>query len=202
MSTNTIKEFDEVRITDTHIKDYVRETGALATGEAEKMGCTGKIELSSEYKIIVKNCEGVQTKSVKKLVKLTGKMSIHMPLAIARKVFGLSNKGLKEGVYGLSDEAITPDVLLTTKAIDLFTEQEKYICLPKISFTTGFAKTIDNTVEEVAEVELEFEANKDENKQFYYEALAAEVDKESIGDKWLKEFTPELVKTGSEIPTV
>ena len=105
-----------------------------------------------------------------------------------------NNEGLKPGVYGISDTTNTPDMCLTTKAIDLFTDEEKYICLPKIAFTTGFAKTIDNTSEEVAEVELEFNAYKDENNEFYYEACASEVDKTSIGDKWLEEFTPSMVK--------
>lgn len=197
MANNTLQVFDECKITETHVKLYDRSTGALATGKATKLGCTGKLEISSEYKTIVKNCEGVEDKSVKKITKLTGTISVHMPLAIARTVFGLSNEGLKEGVYGISDTTNTPDMCLTTKAIDLFTDEEKYICLPKISFTTGFAKSIDNTSEEVAEVELEFTAYKDENKQFYYEACASEVDKTSIGDKWLEEFTPSIVKAAS-----
>lgn len=194
MASNTLQVFDECKITETHVKSYNRKTGALATEKATKLGCTGKLEISSEYKTIVKNCEGVEQKSVKKITKLTGTISVHMPLAIARTVFGLSNEGLKSGVYGISDTTNTPDMCLTTKAIDLFTDEEKYICLPKIAFTTGFAKTIDNTSEEVAEVELEFNAYKDENNEFYYEACASEVDKTSIGDKWLEEFTPSMVK--------
>lgn len=193
----TIKVFDECKITDTHVKLYDRKTGALATGEASKLGCTGKIELSSEYKTIVKNCEGVEEKSVKKLVKLTGKITAHMPLAIARTIFGLSNDGLAPGVYAISDTSFTPDMLLTTKAVDLFTDEEKYICLPKLSFTTGFAKTIDNTVEEVAEIELEFSAYKDANKKFYYESIASEVDS-TIGDKWLTNFDPTMVVASTQ----
>lgn len=186
--------FDECRITDTHVKTYDRSTGKISEGKATKLGCTGKLEISTEYQTIVKNCEGVESKSVKKITKLTGTISVHMPLAIARTVFGLSNDGLADGVYGISDKTNIPDMCLTTKAIDLFSEEEKYICLPKIAFQTGFAKSIDNTSEEVAEVELEFNGYKDENNEFYYEALASEVDKTSIGDKWLEEFTPEIVK--------
>jgi hypothetical protein len=197
MANKTLQVFDECKITETHVKSYDRSTGALATGKATKLGCTGKLEISSEYKTIVKNCEGVEQKSVKKITKLTGTISVHMPLVIARTVFGLSNDGLKVGVYGISDKTNTPDMCLTTKAIDLFTDEEKYICLPKIAFTTGFAKSIDNTLEEVAEVELEFNAYKDENNEFYYEACASEVDKTSIGDKWLEEFTPSMVKASS-----
>lgn len=194
MAQSNIEVFDECKITDTHVKTYDRKTGTLSSEKAKKLGCTGKIELSSEYKTIVKNCEGVEVNSARKLVKLTGKISAHMPLAIARTMFGLSNEGLKAGVYGLSDTSNTPKMCLTTKAIDLFTDEEKLICLPKISFTSGFAKTIDNTVEEIAEVELEFSAYKDENKQFYYEACASEVDTDTIANKWLEEFTPTLVK--------
>lgn len=194
MAQSKVEVFDECKITDTHVKTYDRKTGTLSSEKAKKLGCTGKLELSSEYKTVVKNCEGVEAKSVKKLVKLTGKISVHMPLAIARTVFGLSNKGLKDGVYGLSDTSNVPDMCLTTKAIDLFTDEEKLICLPKLAFTSGFAKTIDNTAEEVAEVELEFNAYKDENSQFYYDACASEVDTTTIANKWLEEFTPTLVK--------
>lgn len=197
MATKTLSVFDECKITDTHVKSYNRSTGALSTDKATKLGCTGKLEISSEYKTIVKNCEGVESKSVKKIVKLTGTISVHMPLAIARTVFGLSNEGLKTGVYGISDTTNTPNMCLTTKAIDLFTDEEKYICLPNIAFTSGFAKTIDNTSEEVAEVELEFNAYKDENNEFYYEACASEIDATTIGNKWLEEFTPSLVKAAS-----
>ncbi len=189
-----IETFDECKITETHAKLYDRSTGKLAESDAQRLGCTGNIEINTEYKTIVKNCEGVEQKSVKKITKLTGKISVHMPLAIARTVFGLSNEGLAEGVYGLSDKSNIPDMCLTSKAVDLFTDEEKYICLPKISFTTGFAKKIDNSSEEVAEVELEFNGYKDENGEFYYEAIASEVDKVSIGDKWLKQFTPSIVK--------
>lgn len=198
MEDKKIEVFDECKITETHVKIYDRKTGLLSSEEAQKLGCTGKIELSSEYKTIVKNCEGVEQKSVKKLTKLTGKISVHMPLAMARTVFGLSNEGLKTGVYAISDTSNIPDMCLTTKAVDLFTDEEKYMCLPKISYTTGFAKTIDNTIEELAEIELEFNSYKDENNKFYYEACASEVDKESIGDKWLKSFTPDLVKAPVE----
>ncbi|MCX4365109.1 MAG: hypothetical protein OSJ70_04990 [Bacilli bacterium] len=197
MANNTIEEFNECKITDAHVKKYDRKTGALSTDKSQRMGCTGKIEMSSEYKNIVKNCEGVETKSVKKLTKLTGNISLHMPLAIARSVYGLSNEGLKDGVYGLSSTASTPDMLFTAKVIDLFTEEEKLICLPKMSITSGFVKQIDNTSEEVAEVELEFNAYKDENDEFYYEALKSEID-EAITKDWMESFTPELVKATTE----
>lgn len=198
MATKTLVSFDECKITDTHINQYDRSTGALSSDKAQRLGCTGKIEISSEYKTIVKNCEGVEEKSVKKITKLTGNISVHMPLAIARLVFGLSNKGLKSGVYGLSDTSSVPNMCLTSKAVDLFTDEEKYICLPNISITSGFAKVIDNTAEEIAEVSLEFNGYKDSNKEFYYEACASEIDAETIGNKWLENFTPELVKAVSE----
>lgn len=197
-NTNTIEEFNECKVTAAHVKTYDRKTGALSTEKAKAMGCTGKIETSSEYKVIVKNCEGVEVKSVKKLVKLTGNISLHMPLSIARTVYGLSNEGLKTGVYALSSDSITPDMLFTAKVIDLFSDEEKYICFPKMSITSGFAKSIDNTSEEVVEVELEFTAYKDENNKFYYEALKSEVDEESVGTKWMEEFTPTLVKAVSQ----
>ena len=194
---NTIEEFNECKVTQAHVNTYDRKTGALTIGKANAMGCTGKINLSSEYKIIVKNCEGVEVKNVKKLVKLTGNISLHMPLSIARIVYGLSNNGLKSGVYALGDDANTPNMLFTAKVIDLFTDEEKYISIPKVAITTGFIKEIDNSSEEVAEVELEFSAYKDENNKFYYEALASEVDAATIGQKWLEEFTPSMVKATS-----
>lgn len=194
MTKNTLEKFDECKITEAHVKMYNQKTDTLSSDKATKLGCTGKIELSSEYKTIVKNCEGLETKKVKKLVKLTGNISAHMPLAIARTVFGLSNKGLKDGVYAIDDSTDTPNMCLTAKAIDLFTDEEKYMCLPKISFSTGFIKTIDNTADQVAEISLNFDAYKDENGKFYYESCASEVEDANISTKWLEEFTPTLVK--------
>lgn len=198
METKDINEFNECRITSAHVKTYDRKTGVLSTEKSKAMGCTGAIEFSPEYKVIVKNCEGVEEKSVKKLIKLAGKIKLHMPLSIARTVYGLSNDGLKTGVYALSSKDITPNMLFTAIVIDLFSDEEKYVCLPKISITSGFAKSIDNTSEEVAEVELEFTAYKDENNKFYYEALKSEVDEASVGTKWMEEFTPALVKAVSQ----
>mgnify|MGYP006939887801 CR=1 FL=1 len=193
-----IIEFNECRITSAHVKNYDRKTGALGTEKSQAMGCTGKFEATPEYKKVVKNCEGVEEKSVKKLVKLTGKLAIHMPMAIARIVYGLSSNGLKDGVYALGDTVETPDMLFTAKVVDLFTDEEKYISLPRISITSGFVKTIDNSSEEIAEVELEFSAYKDSEGKFYYEALASEIDDASVGSKWLEDFTPTLVKAASE----
>lgn len=197
MAKNIIEEFNECKITDAHVKKYDRKTGALSTEKSQRMGCTGKIDMSSEYKVVVKNCEGVEEKSVKKLIKLTGVMSLHMPLSIARSVYGLSNENLKNGVYGLSETASTPDMLFTARVIDLFSEEEKLICLPKMSITSGFAKSIDNNSEEVVEAELEFKAYKDENDEFYYEAIKSDID-ESITKDWMESFTPELVKAVAE----
>lgn len=191
-----IKVFDECKITDTHVRCYDRKTDELTTEKASRLGCVGKIEFNPEYKTIVKNCEGVEEKNVKKLIKLTGKISVHMPLAIARTIFSLSNEGLKDGVYALSESSTTPNMCLTSKAVDLFTDEEKLICLPKLYFTTGFAKTIDNSSEEIAEIELEFNAYKDSLKNFYYEALASEADDE-VTTKWLEEFDPTNVKAQS-----
>lgn len=188
----TVKVFDECKITDTHVKIYDRKTGELATGQATRLGCVGKLNLSSEYKSIVKNCEGIEEKKVKKLTKLTGTISVHMPLAIARTVFGLSNDGLVEGVYALSDTSQAPNMCLTTKAIDLFTEEEKLICLPNIIFTDGFAKTIDNTSEEIAEIELNFDAYRDANKKFYYDTIVSEVS-DTVANQWLTNFESSIV---------
>ena len=66
MTNKTLQVFDECKITETHVKSYDRSTGALATEKATKLGCTGKLEISSEYKTIVKNCEGVEEKVLRK----------------------------------------------------------------------------------------------------------------------------------------
>lgn len=197
MENTLIEEFNECKITDAHVNTYNRKTGILSTEKAKKMGCTGKIEFDPEYKNIVKNCEGVEDKRTKRLVKLAGKMSLHMPLSIARSVYGLSNEGLKTGIYAIGEKSDTPEMLYTARVIDLFTDEEKYICLPKMAISSGFAKSIDNTSEEIVEVELEFNAYKDENGKFYYEALKSELNTTDAA-KWMEEFTPALALASTE----
>lgn len=189
----TITELNECRITEAHVKEYDRSTNTLSTSAATNMGCIGKIELTGTYQTIVKNCEGVEKKSSKILTKLTGKLNLHMPIAIARKVYGLSNDGLATGVYALDVESSSkvPNMLFTAKVIDLFSEENKLICIPYMTITSGFVKTIDNTSTEVAEVELEFSCYKDDNGKFYYEALESEADT-TVTSKWLENFTPSL----------
>ena len=42
--------------------------------------------------------------------------------------------------------------------------------------------------------DFEFSALADENKKFYYEAYESEIEDEEVKEKWLTNFTSELVK--------
>ena len=55
---------------------------------------------------------------------------------------------------------------------------------------------------DVTEIEMKnfsFSALKDSNNMFYYEALESELKDNNIKQKWLTNFTPELVKESSSI---
>lgn len=185
----TIEEFDAVRVTEFGIK-FKDDT------EAQLFGCVGKIEGTSEVKRIVKKCEGVERKSKSKVQKMILSLSAHVRLDTHRRIFGIKTAGLKAGVYKYGADSIGEDFLLTALAIDEFEDEQKLIAFSNCSNNAGLTLTIENGVEEVAELSLEFTAMIDDKQGIYYEAYLAELEatgKEAFITSWKTNFTPELV---------
>ena len=186
-------EYSEARISEAHVKEYDVAKGTLKEEEGQRFGCIGTLSHEPETSTIVKKCEGIEKASVTRTTKLTVTISAHVSVEILKKIYGLSNEGLAEGVYGLNSKSTAIPMLFTAAVTDVFTNKRKLIVYPRLVLTSGFAKEIDNSAEEIAESELTFDAYMDDNEQFYYEAMEDEVSAD-IKQKWLTQFTPDLVK--------
>ena len=158
--------------------------------------CIGNVEDTADVKGITKKCRGVVRK---KRVKPTGtgvlKISFHCPWEWYVKIFGMKLATLIDGVYAYGEESVHEDFSLTELIKDE-DGNEKLKAYPVCTVETGKATKVENGAEEVAEIELEVSYMPDDFGNGQYEALAAEVDA-TVAEKWLEEFTPELVRTTS-----
>lgn len=187
---DVLQDFEQFEITNGKFRPLVN--GVL--GNAERLGCTGSISVESESKTITKKCEGNVTKEVPVIQKLNGTLSMHMPVAILRKVFGLTNEKLKTGVYGLTSKPKASSGSLTWDVFDLGRENRKLIAFPNISWTSPFKINVTNGEEEIAEVETTFSAFPDKNGFFYYEAIEGDGVDSQVVSGWNSTFAPTLVE--------
>jgi hypothetical protein len=190
LAETQIKEFDAVRITNFAIK-YKGET------ESTEFGCVGTLGGETVLITKTKNCEGVPAKKKSVPVSMNLTVNAHIKVDTARKIWGLSNDGLKPGIYAYGGDSKSAQFCLTADVIDEFEDVVKKIAFPNSSSTTGLTLNVENGAEEIAQLELSFEVLMDELRKLYYEAFEVDMD-ETIKTQWHQNFSPELVKL---IPT-
>ena len=176
-------------------EDYKIIEGTITIDEelGTSFGCIGTLEGTTETETVEKKCEGAVVKTIKKVTKVNVTMTGHPYTAVARKVAGMTNDGLKEGVYGYGANIKSKKIVFTAKVEDM-EGNIKYIAFPNMDDVKGLTIKVDNDVTEIEMKEFEFSALKDENGMFYYEALEKDLQDEDLKSKWLTNFTPELVK--------
>lgn len=180
-------------------EDYKIIEGTITINDelATSFGCIGTLEGSSDIATVEKKCEGAVVKTVKKVNKVDVTLTGHPYVAVLRNVAGMTNEGLKEGIYGYGSNIKAKKIIFTAKVEDM-EGNIKYIAFPNMDDVSGLTISINNDVTEIEMKNFEFSALKDENGMFYYEALEDEITDEQVKTKWLTAFTPELVKeTGS-----
>lgn len=165
-----------------------------ATEPAEKLGCVGSLDEAMETKKITKKCEGLVSKEV---TKGTGKgelkVNVHMKYAFFKKAFGQEFETFKEGVLAYGSNSVHKNFCYTNRVVDEDGEN-KYVAYPNCVVTSGIAHKIENGAEEVAEVELTIGVSPDEYGNGRYEALERELKDETLKEKWLTDFSSELVR--------
>lgn len=184
-----IEEFDATRVTNVGTK-FSEDATSIA------FGCLGSIEGETELLELVKKCEGVETKKKTTPQKMSLTLNGHVKVPVLRDIFGLSNEGLKAGVYSYGADSLSKPFVLTADVLDEFETQTKLIAFSNCVAATGLKITVENGADEVAEVELEFTAMIDDNRKCYYEAIISELDeaeKESFVEQWHTNFTPDMV---------
>lgn len=169
--------------------------------ETLSFGCAAVLASETEMAFKQVKC-GIQTiKRKGKPVQLNVTLSGHAKTGTIRKIFGLSNEGLKPGVYSYDGDSSSGDFVLTADVIDDFDEVTKIIAFPKCTSETGLQFTVDKTADEFQAVEYSFTAMfTDINGKLraYVEAFTYEVDEGTL-ETWHTAFTPELV-SATELP--
>ena len=176
-------------------EDYkiIEGTITIDNAQSTSFGAIGTLEGTSDIAKVEKKCEGSVVKTVKKVNKVDVTMTGHPYTAVLRKVAGMTNEGLKEGVYGYGANIKAKKIVLTAKVEDM-EGNIKYIAFPNMDDVKGLSIKVDNDVTEIELKNFEFSALKDENGMFYYEALNTEITDNNVKEQWLANFTPNLVK--------
>lgn len=183
-----VETFDAVSVKNTSIQFHDDE------GESTRIGCVGSISGETEMRELTKRCEGVEVRKRTRPEKMNLTLSGHVKVSVLRKVYGLSNDDLKEGIYKYSTDAKGQEFILTADVIDEFEDVTKLIAFPNCISATGLQFTIENGADEVAEVELEFTVYPNESNDFYYEALVPEMEDDEVQEEWHTDFSYELVE--------
>lgn len=191
----TFTTFDEFKVTNASMQFLV--DGALTPGVP--LGCTGKLELETEMKSVIKKCEGDEVRHVDIPTQIKGTWTGHMPVENLRKAWGLVTKGLKKGIFAYGTSSRQGRGVLTFEVLDLDEETHMLRAFTNMQFSDGLKWELENGGEEIAEIEQAFISMKDDNSLFFYEAMADELDEETK-KQWLLSFSPELALASETTP--
>lgn len=182
-----IETFYPTDITNVALK-FKNEASAIS------FGCTGVLSGETEMRTVSATCGGVTLKEKSKPVRMTGTISGHVKMAVYRQFFGLSNDGLKPGVYSYGLDSMGKEFTMSADVVDDFDDVTKILAFPKAASSTGLTFTIDKSNDEVALLELSFTAMPDDFAKFYYEGFVTEFDDPELADQWRQNFSYDLVK--------
>lgn len=185
MAQTVIERFDESRVTEFNLMFESDE-------QATKFGVVGQLQGETTLTTLTLNEEGVMARTKTKPQSMQLTIDAHMQVDSVRRILGISNLGLKPGVYSYGIDSKTENFVLTLKSIDDITDTVKYLAFPVCSTSAGLTINVENGADEVAELELTFDALKDDNGKLYYEAFEDELD-DDVKSQWHTNFTPDLV---------
>ncbi len=182
---NIVEEFENYKILESSIQ--FKNKSAIA------FGCIGTMDATANVEEVVKKCEGKVVKKTKRVTDMTVAITAHTRVPVQRDLAGLSNEGLKEGVYAYGTDTFSNPFVYTAKVLDM-EGNVKYIAFPNMENVKGLAIKVNNDVTEIEMDDMEFSALADSNNKFYYEAYESELKDANVKEKWLTNFTPDLVK--------
>lgn len=158
--------------------------------------CIGKITIERETKTVTKKCRGV---TKKRKTKPTGNgtltVSMHIKLALYRKINAMTNKGLQPGVYGFSNvESLMPEISIAARVKDE-DDEVMFLGFPRCKVEEINSTEIENGGEEVAEVEMKLSYMPDDYGIGEYQALASELTGTVLTeDNWMTNFSSEIAQ--------
>ena len=187
MAGITSKDFTEVEITKLGIKI----TGAT---KADVIDCTGKLEETMNCKTMTKKCG---SRILKTRTKGTGdgtvKVAAYCPQDLFADLYGMKREGLKDGVIAYGTKSQHAVATITAEVINEDGEK-KWKAYPNCTIQTALSRSIDNSSEEINMLDLEFAAMPDEDGEGLYEAAESDLKDATTKQKWMEEFTKELVQ--------
>ncbi len=180
-----VEEFEDYKIVEGSIQ--------FKDKSAVSFGCIGTLDASSNVEEITKKCEGKVIKKIKRVTDMTVAVTGHIKIPVSRELVGMSNKGLKAGVYAFGTDTFSNAFVFAAKVLDM-EGNAKYIAFTNLENVKGLAVKVNNDTTEIEMSDLEFSALADSNNMFYYEAYESELEDDTVKEQWLTNFTPELVK--------
>ena len=158
--------------------------------------CIGSLEVERETKTVTKSCRGVVKK---RKTKPTGNgtitLSMHIKLALYRKINAMTNTGLQPGVYAFDNTEAMPEFSLAARVKDE-DDNIMYLGYPRCKVEEINNLSIENGAEEVAEVEMKVSYMPDDYNKGEYQALEAELSGNTInGENWMTDFGSAIVQT-------
>ena len=180
------KVFSEFEILNTSIK--------FENGESfVKLGCVGQANEELAVRVVTKNCEGVQVKSVARgATNGTLALTLHMRHDLYVEAFGMNNDELKEGVYTYGKNSRHKEFCLVAEVFDE-DGNKKLIAYPRCVMASAPSATIVNGAEEVTEIEIEINLFADDNGHVKYLAVVSEMT-EDISEQWMSNFSIDILK--------
>lgn len=180
------KVFSEFEILNTSIKFEDAEAFV-------RLGCVGSAEEELAVRVVTKNCEGVQVKSVAKgATSGTLNLTLHMRHDLYVEAFGMNDEALKEGIYAYGKNSRHKEFCLVAEVYDE-DGNKKLIAYPKAVMASAPSASITNGAEEVAEIEIDVNLFADDEGNVKYVAMVSELT-EDLSEQWMTDFDPSLVK--------
>ena len=168
----------------------------FAEEDAESLACIGKFEEEMEVKTVSKKCRG---KVIKTRTRGTGngtiKTSMHVPKGTYAKLFAMARDGLVKGAYAFGENSLLPECCMCVHVTDE-DGKEKLKAYPRVTATTGPARSVENGGDEVEEIEPEFSVMPDDYGEGMYELFVDDIDdgkKSTIVDQWMTNFSRDLI---------
>lgn len=157
------------------------------------VGCVGKISGTTDVKTKQKLCGGVPQKTISTPNEHTVTISGQVRADFVRKIYGLTNEGLKSGVFAYGPGSSPEPFMFTVNVIDEFDGITKLMAFPSLTVKNGYAMEYDASQDSFEGVEIELSANLDDNGNWFYEAFTGEADV-SIQNAWHTNWKPDLMK--------
>lgn len=187
-----VTDFEDYKIVEASIQ-FKKDGETLP---AVKFGCIGTMDGESNTEEVIKKCEGKVIKKITRVTDMAVSITSHLEPAVSRDIAGMSNKGLKEGVYAYGTNSFCNPFIFTAKILDM-EGKIKYIAFPNVANAKGLTLKVDNEATEIELKDLEFSALADSENNFYYEAYEEELTDDEVKQKWLTSFSTELVKVST-----